>query len=369
MIRYYYWGTGLFLIAGLSLGFFIIPSDEEIAFMFFKSKHYNEAYSKYEQKISDGNFKQIVVGPLSDIYVKYIETDKAISILKKYIAIHPADIGALSKLAFYYKISQDRNLYLDKLETLNQLDPKPDRIRALISETKFQEKFNKQLYYFKALNDLDTLRAGELLSLAYLLIDTQQADEALNVLQPFFSQPQKHVPLEMLKLYVGLLVNKQQYQEALDTSMVFLPKTAASKEKLVYNTFEISKIFLLNNQPVSASSLIDLYKDHRFFLPFSLKIETEINIEIKHFNEAFQRLSFFYEKGQLPDSLYDDFVQIVCHLEDISSATKLAKNFNLDLLSEKTVQLYLNVFYNKIELTLFQRLREEIIGKIPDLDV
>src|SRR6202034_3529784 len=92
---------------------------------------FNMAFKNFKALHSEGDTSINVLAPLVNLNVYYGDIDKAIDLLKSFIAGHPTTVEGRKRLAALYKSSQRFDHYCAVLEELQNLSPSVATLREL----------------------------------------------------------------------------------------------------------------------------------------------------------------------------------------------------------------------------------------------
>lgn len=106
----------LLAIAGLAIGYWLLPQDADMARMEVQDFSYGRPEVHYEQKFAEGDHSLETTQQLVRIHTATGKIDRAISVLEVYVAEHPDDDTALMQLGELYRQAQRYEDYLQILE-------------------------------------------------------------------------------------------------------------------------------------------------------------------------------------------------------------------------------------------------------------
>ena len=81
--KFYYSSIMLIALTGIGFGFLINPKDQELAFMHFQDRNFAKSFQIYERLWRQGDHSINVIMPLSKLYLKYGELNKASQIIEE----------------------------------------------------------------------------------------------------------------------------------------------------------------------------------------------------------------------------------------------------------------------------------------------
>jgi hypothetical protein len=116
MIRYAV--PALAAAAALAAGFALVPGAWENAYMNMRDRNYGAAQTALERKFQDGDRSRPTVFPLSELYVRAGQIDKAIEVLSAYAALHPGERDVTERVAALLIEAQRAPQALEELEKL-----------------------------------------------------------------------------------------------------------------------------------------------------------------------------------------------------------------------------------------------------------
>lgn len=119
--------------AVLALAVALVPSGFEQAFMQLRDQDFPKATDSFERRWNAGDRSREVANALSELLVRKGEPARAADILRAYVAEHPDDRSALTRLAEIFRDDQQRDAYIATLETLWKKDRHTEVLRCLVA--------------------------------------------------------------------------------------------------------------------------------------------------------------------------------------------------------------------------------------------
>jgi tetratricopeptide (TPR) repeat protein len=176
----YIW-TFILLIAGLAIGFYLIPNREEFALIQLRGKRYSDAEAYYRSQYQKGVRTPDVVVGLESLELKKGDINQAIHILEEYVAINPDDLHALELLADLYLSAQQHQKYRDVLQQISHLKDSADVLKelALIYEAENQrDAYCSTLEKLVAINEA---KSETYYALAQCYVERKEYEKALQI--------------------------------------------------------------------------------------------------------------------------------------------------------------------------------------------
>src|ERR1700722_8914561 len=110
-MRFAYIWILILVLAALIIGYFLIPSENELAMYHLKSNAYEEAGNYYSTKYAEGVNSPDLVYHLSLVFELEGDFPAAINVMKAYVNAHPEDYQGQKRLAELYRINQEYGEY------------------------------------------------------------------------------------------------------------------------------------------------------------------------------------------------------------------------------------------------------------------
>lgn len=239
---------------GIGVGYFLVPTDSDNAYILLKDNYVSNAIEKYEKLIDEQGFKVQYVDALSRAYVAQGEVRKAAALIEEYNRRVPGRPDALRRLADIYLTSQQRGAYIATLEKMVALEPTPQALAELLEyytlrgDVKNQTRITEKLY-----QEYPQLMAGPPVRLAKLMASQGALEGATNVLLKAYQQeegPQGRANFTQadIMFLAGLLARTGNYEELRN----LMAQTVKGHPKGEVNTplaIQLSQLLSTNNEP------------------------------------------------------------------------------------------------------------------------
>ena len=356
--RHHVQAVGL-AVVGLSLSLFLVPGKREIALMQLRDKHFGDARSAYEAELAKGDLSPVIVAPLTQLYLQYGNVERAISLIEEFIDQNPEDLDALKRAGTLYHYGQRQDDYIRNLEDVGRKAPSEDTLRELSRAYNFKHEYDKQISALQALVQIDGSHASDFVDLAYLQASQKQIQDALGTLGRLTTRHPAAIYSEVQELYVHLLVDAGQPQEAYEKASFWL-----ETNRDLDLGFKFVDTLQFKGQPELALRLLALFEGQLESHNDLMSIWVHLQIRTGHPDTAFRRLKSIYLRSGMQGPLQGNLVETLMHLaldaRESTLATNAAVETGLENLHPELLVRLAETAYEEKRLDFVQLLLTEL---------
>ncbi|MEZ5300688.1 MAG: tetratricopeptide repeat protein [Verrucomicrobiales bacterium] len=168
----------------------------------------------FEKALALAPGDEVVVSAVADYYSTTMQHEKAARAYEEVIRARPDLLIEREKLAIVYKILKDYDKAIATLEELIQINPHRAKTRRFLADLYFdQENYAKAAEHLEKAVQLGGGSEKDYVLLARMLLSTDQAEQALNVLKRgYFQYPDSP---DLAELIAGANMELERYGEAI----------------------------------------------------------------------------------------------------------------------------------------------------------
>lgn len=178
----------LLIASGLVLAFLLAPSRPELALMFLKSDHLDEALAGYQAMYDDGNRSVAVVVPLARVYQRLGLVQPSIDVLETLLEARPNNPEALELLADAYRDDQRPYEQMRILARLAITEPSIERLQDLSNLYNYFGDYPRQIDVLRKLHGLAPDEGQYVLDLARMLATEHRLPEASRLISAWLAR-------------------------------------------------------------------------------------------------------------------------------------------------------------------------------------
>lgn len=274
MYREFYYAIAVLAVLGISISFLLAPSKKELALMNLEDKNYERSFEQYKKLIDEGDMSVGVVMPLSRLYIQYGDIESAIALIESFVKIYPESFDARKQLGILYKYSQQPDDYLNNLEYIYKTHPSAEILRELSDIYNYNGEYNKQIIILNDLlyNRKYNSKEKDFSDLAYLYGTQNDYKSAINTLDYLLQLKNWMVQPDVLQLFVSLLIDNKQDDDALKAANEYVKKDPNVTLK---NIARLSEIMRQKNKLELAL---------KFLRPYVKNIDSSADILVEFIN-------------------------------------------------------------------------------------
>ena len=303
------------VVGALGVSWLLIPRQEELALIQYKSAQYEEARLAYEEQIAAGDYSAAVVAPLADIYLFYGEPEAAIRIVERFVAQRPADVGALRLLAKYSRDAQQWDGYRHALERIVALAPEEQPVRDLLARYRIAGDHARVRDMLALLVERRYATGPDYEALAQLQAAQGNYAAAVVTLQEQFELLPDTMTVTAIQLWTSLLLDIDDIDGALARARQWLERNpdAGSTLQLVY-------LLSGRGQKAPALALLDRIDGDEREATDTLAARIGLEIDLGRRADAWPRLQRLHREDRLPSGLIVAYVDVALSQGDLDAA-------------------------------------------------
>ena len=306
-------------LAVLALAAALVPSGFEQAFMQLRDQDFPKATDSFARRWNAGDHSREVANALSELLVRKGEPARAADILRAYVAEHPDDRSALTRLAEIFRDDQQRDAYIAPMEALWKKDRHTDVLRCLVALYDDAGRDDDQL---RALSELVRARGATIADFEALakLQSVRDPRLAMQTLYNAFHRWSGKVSADTAEAFAVLASDADRTDLIRSTLLPWFEHQAAfASIEPVANALSLARHDDLALAGVLKSAA--LAKGEPLTVTFAARLEAKTG----HWQEARDRLKPLYIAKTLPTQARDIFLQATMRTDE----RRLARDYLL----------------------------------------
>ncbi|MBF0421475.1 MAG: hypothetical protein HQL73_00615 [Magnetococcales bacterium] len=222
MARYYLIGLILSL-AGIALGYLLLPSMDTLALIYLRDHDYGRALELMEGQLEEHtDLSPPSVLILANLYQLNGKVDQAILVLEKHLVRYPRDLDGRKELGKLYQYAQRESDYLANLEEIHRLQPSLEVLQQLSNLHDFSGNSEKQIPILKEIIQRHPHHVGGYRDLAKVFMAEGEFQKVVDTLRDMKSRHRRELDGKSLKMLVYSLLKLGHKEEALDEARSWL---------------------------------------------------------------------------------------------------------------------------------------------------
>ncbi|MBF0161486.1 MAG: tetratricopeptide repeat protein [Magnetococcales bacterium] len=301
----YHLTLAVLLAMGLGAGYALLPSDQQIALMYLKSKEFDKAQGYLEKLLNAGDLSIPVVVPLSQIYLSYGDLDRTVQLMGRFVHANPTNVQAYQRLGTFLQYAMRTGEYLANLETLSRLDPSEANLQNLAKIYNFNAQHDKQITVLRTLTERYPDNPTNFIHLAQLLAAHHHYTEGATTLRALWQRHPQAFTLDLAELLVSLLLDNGAPDEAFMTARDWL-----NPQKILDQVVRLASLIHFRGFPGQGLRLIQDYESSAESHAGVLKELTLLEIANGKSEQAWQRLLRLFDRGTLCSTLHEHLIDL-----------------------------------------------------------
>lgn len=332
-------------LLGLIISYLIFPFYNPLSLMYFYNREYEKSFERYQKLYEEKKDHSVsVVVPLVWLNLQYANINRAIEIMQQYIAENPGSWDARDYLGKIFTSADRPYSNLELLPESYKLKPNLENIRQQANLYFFYGETQKQL---KALETLIKNYRGyqsEYQTLAYLYAKHGEKKKSFQVINKLLSLYQiKDLEESSVMLSVNLLIENERPKEALLLAESYLrtfPKASIAAD--------LASVFQGKGLFNDALEILNFLAKENLMDTETLAIKTSILVDQGKTGEAYDLLKSYFEKGTLPNDLYENMITFgLTEEKNPRNFEELIKSGSVNSLSDGTILKVIEKGYKK----------------------
>ena len=318
------------LAAGLSL--MLVPNAREIALMQFRDKEFDKARVTYEQNLENGQLSVEVVKALTDLHLQSGDVEKAITVMRRFVAANPDNLEARHEIGKLYQFAQRPDDYLANLEEINRLQKSNDSLRTMNKMYAASQQYDKQEPALEALVGTEqTRQPNHYRNLARLQASQQKLQEAVATYQDFWLVHPLDYSFNDLEVMMTLQLELEDIDGAYDAAVLFSEKQNPRNIKEVARLVNV--LHYRGNSEVAA----------RFLQPYEAQLsqypvlgieKAYLLLATQQTKGAYETLRWLDREVTLPVSLQREYIYLLAVNEEYAEARERLEALDFSILQE-----------------------------------
>jgi hypothetical protein len=298
------WPTA-FVAAAIVLSIWLVPTSWELAFMKLRDRDYPAAQAAFEERFARGEISREVAFPLSELYVRDGDVDKAIAVLLKYSATNPGDKDATKRLAELFREAQNLTAAIEQQERLAGENADPTTLRELDRLYDIADNEDGRAAALSRLVKSAKANLSEHSELAKLLAAKGKTDEALTVAYNALKRWPVSAPIDLLQLFTALSADAKRLD--MFNSMLI---PWSQKQASIANIEAIAGVLIDKEQNQAALSLVENSAAVKAGAPEGIGLLARLEAEHGDPKKAFALLKRIQSAGKMHASVDELFVDL-----------------------------------------------------------
>ncbi|MFQ5450077.1 MAG: tetratricopeptide repeat protein [Nitrospinaceae bacterium] len=332
------------ILGGILLSFYLIPSQSELAMMYWKGHQYKLAKFEFEKQSSQDKLSISVVIPLVKLYVYFGEIDKAVRIMEQFVRQKPKDLSIRLMLGKLYKDALMTEGYYLNLEEINRLHTTEENLREIC---RWYEESGQTAKKVDALIKLIQKYPGHLedyMDLAYFQAQAGDYAKSVKTLERVEAEYSASLPEDMKELQVSLLLDMGKYKPARARAQKWLSRKF---DPLALN--RMVQIFQSRGQGSQALPLMKAFETSVEKNPKLLVQFVNLQMENGQEREAVARMERLFKAGRLSEPLIafyrEQAIKTFLYYGDIDRAIALMRQFVREKPKDLRIRRLLGKYY------------------------
>ncbi len=321
--------VALFVVAGVTTAFLLVPRDKELALMFFKDKDFEAALQVYEDQLANGDWTINVVVPLTQLYLQYGDVDSAAGLMEEFVRKNPDNLEARRLLGRYFQFAQRPADYLRNLEESIDIALSETELRELSSIYNFNAQFRRQIDVLELLIRHFPNNPDDFLTLAQLQASLSDFEGAVNTLDRMLDSHPSAMTADVTELHVSLLLDRARYDQAFAQAGDWLTAFPEPKTFARY-----ASLFSFKGRGDMALDLVAPMVPEIERYPELLAEYVRLQAENGQSEAAFARLNRMHAENRLPDEAAGTFIDLALDRNEKDMALDAAKRIDLRILPD-----------------------------------
>lgn len=305
----------LMVVASLAGGIALMPHDRELALMYLKDKDYETAREYYEKLIADNDFSISVVAPLTQLYLSFGDVDAAVALMERFVREHPENTEARERLGKYLQYAQRSEEFQINLEELVEMAPSQERLMELSNIYNFNAQFDRQIVVLKRVVELYPENPQNFLNLAQLQASRNLYDDTLATLTALKKHHPGKLDAAVVEFMVSLHLDTGKPEAAVEEAVGWL--NADPEPEVIV---KLASLVHFRGYPAAALAILTPYADQSEESPELLQELTLVEIANGKLDQAWERLLALFENDDLPDLLYEQFIDLALAKQNLHLA-------------------------------------------------
>lgn len=300
-----------------------LPTRQELALIYYKDRHYDEAFSIYDEIYKSGDHDLNVVLPLVDLYMLYGDTDQSIALMEQTAEEHPDSEEIQRHLGELYKEADRPTEYMLLLERMAAKDPNKPLLEELIGLYKEYEMNEPMKNAYQKLVDLGDREESVLYGLAFLEARDNQLQMAVNTLA--LVPVSSYQSVDTIELLVNVLLDQNRPEEAFAAAEEFLGVNHSIPFAL-----QLAQHFEEHRDPQLAWDLLTPYVDKMGDNPELFSALVQYGEQIGKKGQIYKWGKELYEQGRLSFLLMDSFLALAMRDGDQETVDRILAQVDPD---------------------------------------
>jgi len=325
----------VFLI-GLIVGYLSIPTNYDTGMLYYSTGMYSKAKKfliEYQHESDDNSLRVIL--PLSKIYFKDGQTDKAVSLLQNFLSKNPESLEAKVLLGKFYKGLQRPMDYTENLSTLASIHPSKKIYQNIIDEYYRAGDFDSMYKVLKKeLHQNSSLfTEQDYYKLIYYYTAKGNYKAAEKVITFFLNEENNNInDVMMAELIVTVYLYSHNNIKAFDTSKVYIQNSKVSLSDKLQIVDVVS-----SQSPKTALDLLNIlqekYRNNPSVQQSTFQIELSLNKEINVYNKIIK----LFDNGIISPKLWETSISVFLYSRDYNRLDKLLSKIDVGILPEEVI--------------------------------
>lgn len=248
---FYFW-TILLVISGLTLSYYLIPTERDVALFGVRAGKYIEGEQYFQSEYKKGIRTPDIVIPLAMLEQNQGNISSAIAIMQDFIKQNPGNIEALELLGDLYLSSQQYQEYYQTMLELQKYEKKGKALQELADWYQNQNQTESLFQVLKQVVTKEAAQSSNFLDLAHLYAQKGEYKEALSLLEERRKFFPKDVKIDDILFEVWVLDKVSKSRDDFEKQAIPL----------------ISNFLIEENKPVDAYyALVNIENQYPYLTP------------------------------------------------------------------------------------------------------
>jgi Flp pilus assembly protein TadD len=325
----------MLVVLGLGIGFFLIPTKDEVAIMQQRDQVVVDLGNvDVEAEYQQGRRTFPIISALADKRVAEGNRPAAIALLEQYVQSNPLDVHGRKKLAEQYMLAGDQVKYNAELEAIAAAEPTEQNLKVLADIYNAAQNYEKQIETLKKLVEVTKRQKPEYMAdLATILVVVDKRPEALGVVQEIKQLHPNFRSYAIARIETTALAGNGQGEQAYEIAENWIASSIPAP-----NTKELADLTNILHYGGFAELAIKLVEPRLQLLTTDadlVEAYVKANITAGRSDYAFQILTQIYDAGTMAPQLYHPYLDLALKREDKATADKIAANLKPEIFTEE----------------------------------
>lgn len=324
--------AGVLAVAGIVVGVWLFPGENDVAGMKVRDYSYDKPEELYEARFNDGDHSAEVVQQLVRIHTSTGNIDRAIAVMEVYVNENPQDGEALKQLGTLYQYAQR---YPDYMKILESRAAQGDDVVVLTEMAQLYSFFQQPDKQRETLQKLYKLEQGANAETTKSLVSFYNLERDFANVAALLEDLRARHPNDydetMAVSHLNALLQQQKTAEAL---ALVKGNLTESKFSTASKATQIDMLHYQGSVQLAEEALATVPDADVAASPELLHSELLILLSQGKQDAAYHRLTSLQDAGKLPDMLLPDVLYLASARGDHERFERVSKTAGFGQLSE-----------------------------------